>query len=76
MFTIKATRLSVIIVGLFCLQYAVAGPLEKRGVPYYDPSAGGGSMLDNAGYGYGEPLNVSALAPTGLKRTIIYTFFN
>lgn len=31
----------------------------KSAVPYYDPYNGGGSMLDNAGDGYGEPLNVS-----------------
>ncbi|KAI0949471.1 hypothetical protein AcW1_009076 [Taiwanofungus camphoratus] len=30
----------------------------KSAVPYYDPYNGGGSMLDNAGDGYGEPLNV------------------
>jgi len=28
---------------------------------YYDPSAGGGSMLDKAGNGLGEPLNVRFL---------------
>ena len=30
----------------------------RQGVAYYNPTAGGGSMLDNAGDGYGEPLNV------------------
>lgn len=33
-------------------------PLQVRGVAYYDPTANGGSMLDNAGDGLGEPLNV------------------
>lgn len=28
-------------------------------VPFYDPRIGGGSMLDRAGTGVGEPLNVS-----------------
>lgn len=31
----------------------------RDAVAYYDPHQGGGSMFDNAGYGYGEPLNVS-----------------
>ncbi|EJD03376.1 uncharacterized protein FOMMEDRAFT_123671 [Fomitiporia mediterranea MF3/22] len=35
-----------------------AGPLQKEAVAYYDPAAGGGSMINNAGYGFGEPLNV------------------
>ncbi|KAF9264219.1 hypothetical protein L218DRAFT_958642 [Marasmius fiardii PR-910] len=33
-------------------------PLEKRAMGYFNPSDGGGSMLDNAGSGGGEPLNV------------------
>ncbi|KIJ67677.1 hypothetical protein HYDPIDRAFT_107146 [Hydnomerulius pinastri MD-312] len=32
--------------------------LQTDSVAYYDPSQVGGSMLDNAGDGYGEPLNV------------------
>ncbi|KAF9227474.1 hypothetical protein BS17DRAFT_467164 [Gyrodon lividus] len=32
--------------------------LDYRGVAYYNPTLGGGSMLDDAGDGYGEPLNV------------------
>ncbi|EGO00163.1 hypothetical protein SERLA73DRAFT_160150 [Serpula lacrymans var. lacrymans S7.3] len=45
---------------LLALQAATgfATSLSKRGVDYYDPNANGGSMLDNAGDGYGEPLNV------------------
>ena len=35
---------------------SLAGPL--RAVDYYNVTAGGGSMLDNAGSGGGEPLNV------------------
>lgn len=27
-------------------------------IAYYNPTLGGGSMLEDAGYGYGEPLNV------------------
>ncbi|KAK7692685.1 hypothetical protein QCA50_004318 [Cerrena zonata] len=34
-----------------------AAPLAKRAVTFFDPVAGGGSWLDNAGSG-GEPLNV------------------
>lgn len=37
---------------------SLAGPLCKRAVDYYNVTAGGGSMLDNAGSGGGEPLNV------------------
>jgi hypothetical protein len=37
---------------------AFASPLAKRNVDYYDPKLGGGSMLDKAGKGGGEPLNV------------------
>ncbi|KAF7321099.1 hypothetical protein HMN09_00197600 [Mycena chlorophos] len=33
-------------------------PLATKGVAFYDPNSNGGSMLDNAGDGYGEPLNV------------------
>jgi hypothetical protein len=38
----------------------VSSPImEKRdGVAYYDPTTRGGSMLINAGDGYGEPMNV------------------
>ncbi|KAI6113215.1 hypothetical protein EDD16DRAFT_1521373 [Pisolithus croceorrhizus] len=31
---------------------------HTSGVAFYNPSSGGGSMLDNAGDGFGEPLNV------------------
>lgn len=39
---------------------ANTGPPSTRigSVPFYDPRLLGGSMLDNAGGGYGEPLNV------------------
>ncbi|GBE81240.1 hypothetical protein SCP_0309670 [Sparassis crispa] len=32
--------------------------VKKRDAAYYNPTDGGGSMLDNAQDGYGEPLNV------------------
>ncbi|KIM78948.1 hypothetical protein PILCRDRAFT_581023 [Piloderma croceum F 1598] len=38
--------------------FAVASPLFERAVDFYSPSARGGSMLDNAGSGEGEPLNI------------------
>ncbi|EPQ57667.1 hypothetical protein GLOTRDRAFT_99489 [Gloeophyllum trabeum ATCC 11539] len=37
---------------------ASALTLQKRAVDFYAPTAGGGSELDNAGDGYGEPLNI------------------
>lgn len=43
--------------GLLALP-AVAGVVKRAGVAYYSPANGGGSMLDNAGDGLGEPLNV------------------
>ncbi|KAI0042918.1 hypothetical protein FA95DRAFT_508522 [Auriscalpium vulgare] len=39
-------------------QAALGAVLQKRAVAYYNPTAAGGSMLDNAGSGGGEPLNV------------------
>ncbi|KAF8126328.1 hypothetical protein EV363DRAFT_1174448 [Boletus edulis] len=38
--------------------FGLGSALNIRSITYYDPTAGGGSMLDNAGDGYGEPLNV------------------
>lgn len=38
--------------------FGLGSALYVRSVAYYDPAAGGGSMLDNAGDGLGEPLNV------------------
>ena len=38
--------------------------LLKRAVAYYDPAAGGGSMLTDSGNGFGEPLNVRSLFST------------
>ncbi|TDL22554.1 hypothetical protein BD410DRAFT_788372 [Rickenella mellea] len=37
---------------------SVASPVQKRGVAFFNPANGGGSELDNAGGGGGEPLNV------------------
>ncbi|KAG2361333.1 hypothetical protein BDR07DRAFT_1287548 [Suillus spraguei] len=41
------------------------------GVAYYNPTAGGGSMLINAGDGYGEPMNVII---SGLSSPAVLTF--
>ncbi|ESK92947.1 secreted protein [Moniliophthora roreri MCA 2997] len=47
---------------------AWTSPLNKRAVDFFDPRGGGGSMLDNAGEGGGEPLNViiSGLSSPGV----------
>ncbi|KAG1742906.1 hypothetical protein EDB19DRAFT_1633779 [Suillus lakei] len=46
--------------------------MDKRGgVAYYNPTAGGGSMLINAGDGYGEPLNVII---SGLSSPAVRTY--
>ncbi|KAG2150813.1 hypothetical protein DEU56DRAFT_576475 [Suillus clintonianus] len=43
---------------------------NQGGVAYYNPTAGGGSMLMNAGDGYGEPLNVII---SGLSSSAVLT---
>jgi len=45
---------------IFFLQFTFlsAFPLQKRNVGYVDPNLAGGSMLIDAGNGYGEPMNV------------------
>ncbi|KAI0035412.1 hypothetical protein K488DRAFT_76652 [Vararia minispora EC-137] len=40
------------------LAWTAQVPLANGGVAFYDPGDHGGSMLDNAGDGLGEPLNV------------------
>ncbi|KAH9935390.1 uncharacterized protein B0H18DRAFT_412184 [Fomitopsis serialis] len=50
---------------------ASAGPLTKRAAAYYNPADNGGSMLTNAGDGYGEPLNVII---SGLSSADVLTY--
>ncbi|KAI6157706.1 hypothetical protein BKA82DRAFT_996055 [Pisolithus tinctorius] len=38
--------------------HRLANNVDTSSVPYYNPSLGGGSMLENAGDSLGEPLNV------------------
>ena len=52
------------------ISLSLAGPLCKYAVDYYNVTAGGGSMLDNAGSGVGEPLNVII---SGLSSTDVLT---
>ncbi|KAG1735088.1 uncharacterized protein EDB91DRAFT_1295793 [Suillus paluster] len=50
----------------------VSSTMDKRGcVDFYDPAAGGGSMLIDAGGGYGEPLNVII---SGLSSPAVLTY--
>ncbi|KAK0438332.1 uncharacterized protein EV420DRAFT_1623280 [Desarmillaria tabescens] len=49
--------LTVLIV-LAPLALALQLPIQPGSVDFYDPNLNGGSMLDNAGGGLGEPLNV------------------
>jgi len=50
---------ALLVILTFLASYVVGSPsLIKRGSGYYNVTPGGGSMLDNAGDGYGEPLNV------------------
>ncbi|CAA7259272.1 unnamed protein product [Cyclocybe aegerita] len=53
----------------YCLLVA-ADSLQKRAVAFYDPNVGGGSMLNNAGSGGGEPLNVIV---SGLSSSAVLT---
>jgi hypothetical protein len=46
---------------LVCAGGVLATPMAKRATAFFNPSAGGGSMLDNAGGGLGEPMNVSRI---------------
>jgi hypothetical protein len=50
--------LSFVLVGVLALQATARNVLLTAPVPYYNPNAGGGSQLDNAGDGFGEPMNV------------------
>ena len=47
---------------------AVASPMMKRATAFFNPVNGGGSWLDNAGDGFGEPLNVSVSTHPVLSR--------
>ena len=38
--------------------FGLGSALYVRSVGFYNPTGGGGSMLDNAGDGLGKPLNV------------------
>jgi len=53
---------------LVCAGGVLATPMAKRATAFFNPSAGGGSMLDNAGGGLGEPMNViiSGLSSPGV----------
>ncbi|KAG6820885.1 hypothetical protein H0H93_010229 [Arthromyces matolae] len=53
---------------LCILQGAFPLLLQKRAVDYFNPTTNGGSLLDNAGGGLGEPLNViiSGLSSSGV----------
>jgi len=42
----------------FALTVPAANGLARRAVAFVSPAEGGGSQLDNAGNGLGEPLNV------------------
>jgi len=64
--------LAILVLFASCVMGRPAAPsLIKRGVAaFYNPLNGGGSMLDNAGDGYGEPLNVII---SGLSSTDVLT---
>jgi len=44
--------------------------VNQRGIAYFNPTTGGGSMLIDAGDGYGEPLNVFSLASAILEYSL------
>lgn len=50
------------------------GPRENVGKgPFYNPTLGGGSMLDSAMNGYGEPLNVGLFSYLFMSRSLFLT---
>ena len=59
------TILTYLSIGLLSLSSVLGSPLEKRAVDFFAPIANGGSELDDAGNGLGEPLNVSPDLPHG-----------
>ena len=52
-------RFSFLLYALTLSAGVLASSLKKRAAAYYDPAAGGGSILDQSA-GLGEPLNVRA----------------
>ncbi|KDR75416.1 hypothetical protein GALMADRAFT_98884 [Galerina marginata CBS 339.88] len=60
-------KVSVVSLALYTLS-VLGNPLHKRAVDFFNPLTGGGSLLDNAGSGGGEPLNViiSGLSSPGV----------
>lgn len=48
-----------VLLALLAAPLAFATPLARGNVGFYDPTANGGSWLDDAGTGVGEPMNVS-----------------
>lgn len=62
--TIVNSQLFVKMFAIFPLFFAVfafvsASALERRAIAFFAPNANGGTELDDAGGGLGEPLNVS-----------------
>ena len=56
--------LSAVLLALTTL--AVAAPSPDAGVAFFNPTANGGSWLDVAGTGVGEPMNVCICLPKSL----------
>jgi hypothetical protein len=68
-----AARFALIV--LLCVQAALSHILSRQpALGFFDPSNGGGSWLDNAGNGLGEPLNVihSPSSCPPLRVTTVY----
>lgn len=57
---------------------ALAGPHPRQAdnVAFFSPAQGGGSQLDNAGNGFGEPLNVKKLSFNGKNHFLNITCFS
>lgn len=49
---------TVLLTAFAALALAAPSPRSSAAVAYFDPTAGGGSWLDVAGTGVGEPMNV------------------
>lgn len=70
---------SIVIALLAASALATPSPTRRAAVPFFTPAAGGGSQLDDAGNGLGEPMNViiSALSsPAVLTQAGFLNFAN
>lgn len=71
------TTISLVLGAAAAIPAAIAGVIYTRSSKatqgFFDPTAGGGSWLDDAGDGAGEPLNVSGFHLGNCRSAIPYS---